>query len=291
MKVLLTGGSGKTSSRLAALLHAANIPLLTTSRSPQPSSTYPCAAFDWFDPSTHKSIFASDAGKDVDRVWLVAPPAPDMLTPMAGFIATARAAGVTRFVLLSASTFDETAPAMGTVHSHLKTLGETEGVEWAVLRPTWFMENWVEASHPIAASIRASDTVYSATGAGVIPWISADDIARVALATLTAPTAPNTAHLLLGPQLFSYSDVAALISRTVGREIRHISLERDELAKYLVETAKIPEGIAQMLAALDVGIAGGSEARTNNVVEAVTGRLPKTMEEFVSENKGVWAKA
>lgn len=51
-----------------------------------------------------------------------------------------------RFVLLSASPFERGGPSLGQVHDYLAELGEKggkeeggKGIEWAVLRPTWFM--------------------------------------------------------------------------------------------------------------------------------------------------------
>ncbi|KAF7976426.1 hypothetical protein HWV62_6845 [Athelia sp. TMB] len=285
MKVLLTGGQGKTSSRLAKVLHDASIPLLTTSRNPPASSPYPCVAFDWYKPSTHHAIFEGE-GKDVDRVWLVGSPGMvDMLAPMAAFIDLARKAGVKRFVFLSATTFDENSPAHGAVHKYIKGLG----VEWCVLRPTWFMENFTELPH-LTIGIAKYSVFYSATGNGVLPWISADDIAAVAFHALTDATSHNTDHLVLGPQLLSYPDIASLISKAVGREVKHVSLTEEEYRKYLL-AQHLPEALAEMLAKLDIGIKHGSEARTNDLVERVTGRPPKTMEAFVEENKEKWAKA
>ncbi len=52
--------------------------------------------------------------------------------------------------------------------------------------------------------------IYSATGDGKIPWISADDIAAVTFVALTSPQAPNTEYLVLGPELLSYGDVSRL---------------------------------------------------------------------------------
>ena len=57
-------------------------------------------------------------------------------------------------------------------------------------------------------SIKNEGKVYSATGDGKIPWVSADDIAAVAVQTLTMADAPNTEYLVLGPELLSYDDVS-----------------------------------------------------------------------------------
>lgn len=57
------------------------------------------------------------------------------------------------------------------------------------------------------AGIRDESKIYSATGHGKIPWVSADDIAAVAARALTAAEPPNTDYLILGPELLSYNEV------------------------------------------------------------------------------------
>lgn len=291
MKVLVTGGRGKTATRLTSLLQASNVPFLTTSRSgPSSPSTsdpklHPCVRFDWLDSSTYDAPFA-DTG--VDRVWIVAPPLVEMAPLLTAFIDKALENGVRRLVLLSGSPLDENGPAMGAAHKYIKGRHLSSGVEYCVLRPTWFMENLSESpTHPI--TIRAHDKIISATGEGRIPWISAEDIAAVAFQALTRPESFNTDLFILGPELLSYNDVAKIISDEVGRQITHESKSEAELVKYLTDTG-MPAAYASMLAAMDIEISKGSEENLNGVVLTVTGRPPKNLVEFVKGNRTVWAK-
>ncbi len=52
------------------------------------------------------------------------------------FVDVARSQGVRRFVLLSASIIEQGGEAMGKTHEYLASL---RGIEYSVLRPTWFM--------------------------------------------------------------------------------------------------------------------------------------------------------
>lgn len=139
MTILLLGGRGKTASRIASLIHAANLPFLVASRSSSPTSPYRQAHFDWTNEDAYASPFVTAATggmAPISVVYLVPPPIFDLAPPMIQFVGLARQRGVTRFVLLSASTIEKGGPAMGQVHEHLDAL---EGIEYAVLRPTWFM--------------------------------------------------------------------------------------------------------------------------------------------------------
>jgi festuclavine dehydrogenase len=139
MTILLLGGRGKTSSRIASLLHAANFPFLVASRSVAIDHPHKQARFDWLKEETYEnpfSVASANGTGPISTVYLVPPPIFDLAPPMIKFIDFARPKGVRRFVLLSASTIDKGGPAMGQVHEYLANL---DGIEYTVLRPTWFM--------------------------------------------------------------------------------------------------------------------------------------------------------
>lgn len=134
--VLLIGGTGKVGSRVAPLLHAANIPTLVASRSGSAPTGLVGVKFDWDDQATWDPIFANHS---IKAVLLVEPGAPDQPQKMKALIDLARTkGGASRFVLLSASSIEEDGVLMGKTHRYLHELGDAGEVEWAVLRPTWF---------------------------------------------------------------------------------------------------------------------------------------------------------
>ena len=137
MTVLLTGGNGKTSSKLATLLKQEDIPVLMTSRSGSAAPGFASCRFDWLDESTFDN--PSKAAPDISALYIVAPQALDLLDSTKPFIDYALKKGVKRFVLLSASSIESGDPAHGKVHEYISTLG----VEWGVLRRTYFAESAV----------------------------------------------------------------------------------------------------------------------------------------------------
>lgn len=117
--------------------------------------------------------------------------------------------GTRRFVLQSSSAMEPGGFSLGRVHAHLRELGQRGEAEWAVLRPTWCQQDFEQPCH--VRSIKEEGKLYSATGGGKIPWVSADDIAAVAVQALTREDAPNTEYLILGPELLGYDDVSVLL--------------------------------------------------------------------------------
>ncbi|MFD4481321.1 NAD(P)H-binding protein [Streptomyces sp. NPDC058471] len=280
MRFLITGGTGTTGRRVAAALDSQGLSVRTGSRTPAPGTGQ--VRFDWADPATHGPALTG-----ADGVYLVPPigdAAPARL--MVPSLERALEAGVRRFVLLSSSAIAEGDPGAGEVHRALRQLAS----EWAVLRPSWFMQNFVTPGHLHVESIRTADEIVTATGRGRVAFVDADDIAAVAVRALTDERPHNAAHLITGPQALGYSDVAAAISKVSGRDIRHRSVLVAEFRERLLATG-IPEAFAEVLAAMDEAIAHGSEDRVDPAVERITGRAARSFADFAAENAAAWAPA
>lgn len=59
--------------------------------------------------------------------------------------------------------------------------------------------------------IKDHGKVYTVTGNGKAPFVSADDIALVAYRALTDKKSHNTDHVILGPELLKYEEVRSNI--------------------------------------------------------------------------------
>lgn len=275
--VLVTGGRGKSARRVTAKLRARGIPARVASRSAGATGE---VRFDWTDPDTFAAALA-----DVEAAYLVAPTGvADPRAAMEAFLTRATRVGVRRFVLLSASSLALDGPLMGGVHGWLSR----HAPQWAVLRPTWFVQNFSEAQH--LPTIRREGALYSATGRGRVGFIDVEDIADVAVAALTAPTSPDRDVILTGPELLSYDEVAAHISAASGRPVRHVALSERALAGRLA-AAGVPADYAAMLAAMDTAIAGGAEERLSPCVQQVLGRPPRSFAAFAAGAAAAWRAA
>ncbi|MFJ1708105.1 NAD(P)H-binding protein [Kitasatospora sp. NPDC088346] len=262
---LVVGATGTTGSRTAALLVAAGRRVRAAGRTATALPGTEPVRLDWYDPATFDGALAG-----CDRAYLVPPTGePDPAAVMLPFLRRARDAGVRRAVLLSSSAVPRGGPAVGAVHDALPGLFD----EWAVLRPSWFMQNFTGA-HVHARTIREEGVVRTATGSGRVGFVDAGDIAAVAVRALTDDPAPNTDLILTGPQALGYDDIARIVSDTTGRPVVHQHLTRDEMRDRL--TAQMPVDFAGMLADMDLAIADGAEDRTTDTVLRVTGRPPRS---------------
>ncbi|KAJ5787296.1 hypothetical protein N7457_002286 [Penicillium paradoxum] len=272
MPVLLTGGTGKTSVRLARFLQNENIPFLLASRrgAAAAPSGMPAVKFDWLDQSTWKEPFQSHfaGGGTITAIYLMEPLVAEPWKPMNEFIDFARTEhGVRRFVLVAGSSAEPSKPGMGMVWQHFLDTG----VDYCVLRPSWFMENLSDGAP--STVIRDMDKIFTACGDGKIPFVSAIDIAAVAFRAITDPKSHNCDHRVLGPELLTYDEVAEKLSAALGRRIEHVKLTGDERYESLVG-AGVSEYYARFLTNLETAASTGFETRMNATVQEVTGRTP-----------------
>lgn len=275
--ILLTGGTGKVGARLAQHLVDARRAVRVASRSGSGIAGAESARFDWLDDSTHEAAL-----QGARAAYLVAPAGhPDPHAAMAPFIERALSVGVRRFVLLSGSPIEEGGPLVGATHRMLREMAP----EWAVLRPTWFAQNFSEGPH--AATIRDENRVYSATGSGRVPFVHADDIARVGFHALTDPEPHNADHVITGPQALAYSEAARIIGAARGKAVEHVALSESELAERWA-TIGLPRDYAAMLAVMDTAISRGAEDRVSDAARRVTGRAPRDFTSFARESVAAW---
>jgi ergot alkaloid biosynthesis protein len=272
-RILVTGGTGTTGSRVARRLAERDIPVAVATR--RPSADHQ-VRFDWADPAS------AAAFENTRAAYLVAPTdRTDHLSLMQPILEQAMALGTRRFVLLSSSQFVPGDPMMGEVHAWLAT----NAPEWAVLRPSWFMQNFSEGPH--GRTIREESAIYSATDTGRVGFISADDIAEVAVALLTAERSLDGDVVLTGPEAMSYDDVARLASDMLSRPVRHVRLDTEALVQRHMALG-MPRGYAEALARLDEVIRLGGEDRTTDQVLRLTGRAATSFRRFAEDGLSFW---
>ncbi|GAQ12175.1 festuclavine dehydrogenase [Aspergillus lentulus] len=286
MAILLTGGSGKTSIRVARFLQNDNIPFLLASRRGQSAAPpdMPAVKFDWLDKDTWQIPFDYKFVNDqvISAIYLMEPQAPEPWKPLNEFINYAlEEHGVRRFVLVAGSSAECGKPGMGMVWQHFLD----RQVDWCVLRPSWFMENLTEDGP--RQLIRDQSKIYTACGQGKIPFVSATDISAVAYRALTDRDSHNCDHRVLGPELLTYDDIAEKLSQVLGRTIEHVKLSGEERYGGLAN-AGVSEYYAGFLTKLEVAASTGFETRENDEVEKVTGRPPRSFDLFAQENRSAW---
>ena len=276
-KILITGGTGKTGTRIAERLGQLGYSYTTTRRSAEAiTDSESQVQFNWYD-----SLTFFPALHHIERVYLVAPVGdPEPIKVMEPFIKMALGQGVRRFVLLSSASIPEEGAVFGPVHQLLKNTVQ----EWTVLRPSYFMQNFTEGQHVTTISQR--DMIISAAGQGKIGFVSVEDIAEVAVRALVDHEAHNTEHIIMGPDSLSYDDVSRMISEVTGRNIIHQSISDDALTRSWLQ-AGLSKDYAAFMTELDRKIREeGTEDLNSDTVMRVTGKAPVSFQQFAKRHAG-----
>ncbi len=272
---LILGATGTVGSELVRLVAAQGDAPLAATRSP--SGAPGEVALDLVSGAGVEAAVAA-----ADRAFLMAPPGrvdqDRLLIPV---IDAAAARGLERVVLMSAmgADADPNGP-LRKVELHL----EASGLPWNVIRPNWFMQNfnsyWIQG-------IRAQDRIALPVGDARGSFIDARDIAAAAAALLTRDDLANRAFDLTGGEALSHAEVAAILSREIGREIRFEDVAPEELRPELL-AAGLPEVYADFLLTILGYFKLGYAAQITDAVETITGRAPRRFADYAKDYRAAW---
>ena len=155
---------------------------------------------------------------------------------------------------------------------------------------TWFskrrVENFSLPGEIQYESIQREGKIYSATGESRVPFVSVDDVAQLAFRALDSKHLSSTEHVIMGPQLLSYDEVATVLSRVIGKSIVHVKLEERELTEKL-QSSGIPLEDASMLASMDTMIKSGAEEKMYQAGENLT-VASITFKDFATQARIIW---
>ena len=266
---LVLGGTGKTGRRVVERLKARNLPVRIGSRSGEPP-------FDWANAATWPSAL-----RHIDAVYISYYPdlaVDGAVDAIRSFTDLAATSGVRRVALLSG----RGEPAA----ERCEQLVRNSGVEWTLLRASWFCQNFSESYFldPLLAG-----EVALPIGPVKEPFVDADDIADVAVAALTEDGHAGRLYELTGPRLLTFAEATAEIGRVTRRHIRYVELSWEEYASVL-EKAHVPREDATLLNYLFTEVLDGRNARVADGVSQALGRAPRDFTEYVRDTAatGVW---
>jgi len=214
--ILVIGATGTLGARLVRQLAAAGVKPRALVRSQERGETIAPFATpvigDLLAPETLEPAF-----RGVERVFVIGKPTPEMQALERNAIDAAVAAGARRIVYLSnftARVGSELPP--NHIHGLHEQLVPSLGIEWTVLGPTRYMTNF-----PFDwASVLNDGLLLEAGGAGIMTCIDPDDVAAVAVKVLTTDGHEGQAYRLTSQDTYTAADLAALLSKVVGREVR-----------------------------------------------------------------------
>jgi uncharacterized protein YbjT (DUF2867 family) len=270
--VLILGGTGKTGQRVAERLLSRGVAIRIGSR----SSDIP---FDWNNQETWDASLEGVVAAYITY-------APDLAIPGAAeaiqaFVDRAVTHGVRRLVLLSGRGEDEA--------QRCERIVQDAGVEWTVVRASWFNQNFSEGEF-LGMVLEGAITLPAADVPE--PFVDVNDIADVAVAALTEDGHNGEVYEVTGPRMLTFDDVAQEISLAAGRPIRFVRIPKASFSS-AIKDGGAPEEIAWLLDYLFDTVLDGRNAYVSDGVKRALGREPVDFADYARTvaASGMWSLA
>jgi uncharacterized protein YbjT (DUF2867 family) len=260
--ILIVGATGQLGTRLVRQLAAAGVKPRALVRNREKGESIATVAIPVFGDLLAPECLA-EAFRGAERVFIVAPPTPQMEALERNAIDAAVAAGAKHIVYLSnfAATEGSALPPMH-IHGLHERVMASLGIEWTVLGPTRYMTNF-PFNWP---SVLNDGLLLETGGSGIMTCIDPDDVAAVAVKALTEDGHSGKIYRLTSDDAFTAADLAALLSEFLGRPIR---------------VAKNTGGPAPMAAYF--GLVSAGVYRTTDTAAKVLGRAPRSYADWLKE--------
>jgi uncharacterized protein YbjT (DUF2867 family) len=272
-RVLVLGGTGKTGRRVAERLTARDVPLRIGSRSA-------ATPFEWNDASTWAPVL-----QDIASVYVVY--YPDLAVPGAAdtiqaFTDQAVRSGVQHLVLLAGRGEEEA--------DRCERIVQASGIDWTILRPTWFNQNFSEGFLREAV---LGGTVALPVSDVREPFVDVADIADVAVAALTDPQRhAGQVYELTGPRLLAFPEAIDEIARATGEDIAFVPISHEAFLAALDEQG-VPDDFVWLLGYLFREVMDGRNSHLADGVQRALGRPPRDFRTYADRTAaaGLWSMA
>ncbi|SCC31497.1 SDR family oxidoreductase [Kosakonia oryziphila] len=182
-------------------------------------------------------------------------------------INAAKTAGVKFIAYTSLLHADKSPLGLHVEHVETEKMLAESGIPYALLRNGWYSENYL-ASAPAAL---AHGVFIGAAGDGKIASATRADYAAAAARVLSEEGHAGKVYELAGDTGWTLSELAALLSKTSGKNIVYQNLSEADFAAAL-KGAGLPDVFANLLADSDAGAAKGGLFDDSKTLSKMIGR-------------------
>ncbi len=276
-RIAIAGATGRVGSALTGLLASDPVDMVLLTRRPdaaQLPTGANIAAIDFDQPHTLQKAL-----RGADRLFVSHGTSPLQVANEIALIDGAVAAGVRHIVKLSAlgpaSRLNPFAWHMR-IEAHLAQ----QPVASTVLRPSAFVDILKRAAGQIATNSWAG-----AAGDGRVNFIDTRDIADAARVALLQEFSLESqrAYHLTGPRAWTMQQLAEHLSTLLGHTVAYNHRSREEQRAALLAEG-LPPLVADLLVGLDQVFRDSALEETTSTVEALTGKPPRTLQQWLIEN-------
>jgi uncharacterized protein YbjT (DUF2867 family) len=271
------GSTGRVGRHVAAGLALRGAEARALVRRPARDLPLPTVHADLSSPAT-----LAAALDGVERLLLLTAHGPDQDLHEAAAIEAAAAAGVRRIVKISggAATLGPSGTtATAVAHWRSEQRIERSGLDFAFLRPSFYMQNLLGA---VAPTVAASGTVAAPFGHAPIVMVDVRDVGDCAIAALLDERPSRRAWQLTGPRPVSFDAIAEILGA------RYVNLPV-KLAERTMRRRGLPVAEIDHATRMAAYFGSGADGTATDHVLRLTGKAPRSIEAFLAEHAGAFA--
>jgi uncharacterized protein YbjT (DUF2867 family) len=268
--ILIIGKHGKTGRRVLQRLESMGIETRAVSR----STALP---FDWQQQETWQAAL-----QGVGAVYVTYQ--PDLAVAQAegdieAFTEMAKQAGVEHMVLLSGRGEEGAQRA--------EQILINSGISWNVVRASWFFQNFSESF--MNDGILQGELVLP-VGEVKEPFIDAEDIADLVVASLIDAKHRNRIYEVTGPRAMTFAQCMDELSQRLQRPIKYTQVPVDVYLNELHQQG-VPEQMRWLLKSLFTEVLDGRNSQVQQGVEEALARPATDFQDYLqrSINAGCWS--
>lgn len=278
--ILITGATGKTGGEVARQLAAADVPFRALIRNPDKAEELNTLGAELVFGDIADKAFLSRALSGIDKAFLVMPNDEQQLVLEKQFTDAAVIAGVQHLVYLSSlESVPESTNPITRNHVAAENHIRESGVTWTIMRPTFFMQNF-ETSAP---RIKDAGQIVMPVGNGTVSATDLRDVGEVIRETLTKTGHENKSYDLTGPELLTFTEIAARFSKVLGTPVEFIDQPMEEFAE-LLRTIGLNEWRVDAVCKELEAIGAGVVDHTTDTIEELLGRPPFSLEQYITDH-------
>jgi uncharacterized protein YbjT (DUF2867 family) len=274
--MILVTTAGKVGAEAVRLLREQDVPVRVLVRDPATATALAEAGAEIAAGDLEVPASIDDAMTGVTAVVLVSPAIPAQELTV---VASAARAGVGYIVKATSKASPDSPIARRRGQAEIEAGLAAAGIPHTLLRSNAYMQNMLA----LAPAIAATSSFGSSAGQGRTGLVDARDVAAVAATIAASPAAhAGRTYWLTGPELLSNYDVAAVLSKLLGRTITYRELTFEENKDAMIR-AGVPAPIAEMNAqAFSLTAEGDAEWVTDDV-PSLLGRPARSFGQFATD--------
>jgi uncharacterized protein YbjT (DUF2867 family) len=282
--ILVVGATGTNGREVAVRLAGAGRKVRALIRSPEKATDLGRAGVELVQGDLDDAASLDAALRGAERAFIVTAVDRRCVEWFRNCFEAAKRAGTRHVVKFSGMGAGDAGTEILRQHGESDEMLRASGLPCTILQPNSFHQNMLWS----ADAIRKQSQFYLPVRDGRQSLVDVRDIATIATLVLTESGHEGKTYEITGPESLSYEDVAATLSKVLGRTIRYVDVP-PQAAKQAMLAAGMPEWNAAAVTDLYGVFATGRYAGTTDVVERLTGKPPTSFEQFARDHAALFA--